>query len=326
MLRILAADMGGTTCRFGFFEAAHGGELRLIEIIRLQTRAFDSFAALLEGLFASSSAASASGPPFGPRACDACVLAVPGAVVGGAYCKPPNIPWDIDLAEAARRGLSRALLINDFAAQAWACRSGAGQAARVLQPGRPDPAGVVAVIGAGTGLGHCALAGLEQGGFLILPSEAGHAAFPFVGPEEAEYGEFLRRRTGAAYCVGDSVVTGSGLAHLFEYLTGDPATPAEAAGRLGEYPRVTEWFARFYGRAARNYALAVLARGGLFVSGGVAARNPALVDHPAFLEELRSSRGHARLLADMPVAHMADQDAGVHGAALAALHLVAGRA
>ena len=105
------------------------------------------------------------------------------------------------------------------------------------------------------------------------------------------------------------------------YLTGEPATPPEAAARLGEFPQVAEWFARFYGRAARNYALAVLARGGLFVSGGVAGRNPALVDHPAFLEEFRSSRGHARRLAAVPVAHMADQDAGVHGAALAALHL-----
>ncbi len=319
MRRILAADMGGTTCRFGFFEAdQEGGNLRLVEIIRLETRAFDSFAALLEGLFASTSPA----PAFGPRACDACVLAVPGAVIDGAYCKPPNIPWDIDLAEARRRGLTRALLINDFAAQAWACRSEAGRNARILQAGVPDPAGVVAVIGAGTGLGHCALVRLEQGGFLTLPSEAGHAAFPFVGPQEAEFGEFLRRRTGAPYCVGDSVVTGSGLAHLFEYLTGESVTPPRAAARLGEYPQVTEWFARFYGRAARNYALAVLSRGGLFVSGGVAGRNPALVDHPAFLEELRSSRGHAALLAALPVAHMADQDAGVHGAALAARHLL----
>lgn len=321
MVRILAADMGGTTCRFGFFEAEQGGGPRLLGIIRLETSAFDSFAALLDGLFASASPA----PAFGPRACEACVLAVPGAVIAGAYCKPPNIPWDIDLAEAGRLGLSRALLINDFAAQAWACRSEAGRNARVLQQGRPDPAGVVAVIGAGTGLGHCALARLEQGGFLTLPSEAGHAAFPFVGPAEAEFGEFLRQRTGAPYCVGDSVVTGSGLAYLFEFLTGESATPPDAAARLGEFPQVAEWFARFYGRAARNYALAVLARGGLFVSGGVAGRNPSLVDHPAFLEELRSSRGHAALLAALPVAHMADQDAGVHGAALAAQHFFADR-
>lgn len=316
MRRILAADIGGTTSRFGFFElpeggAGAGGGPALLEIIRLETRAHDSFSALLEALFAGQT-------PFGPRACDMAVLAVPGAVIGGAFCRPPNIPWDIDLAEAARLGLSRSLLINDFTAQAWACRSAIAARARVLQAGTPEPGGVVAVVGAGTGLGHCALLPLEGGGWRALPSEAGHMAFPFVGAEEARYEAFARQRTGAAYCVGDAIVSGSGLALLFEHLAGEALTPPEAAARLGEHPKVAEWFARFYGRVCRNYALAVLARGGLFVSGGVAGRNPALLEHPAFLEELRSSRGHAALLAALPVAHIADQDAGVHGAALAA--------
>lgn len=327
MRRILAADIGGTNSRFGFFELPGEGAPVLAGVVRLATTGAESFPALLEAVFAS-------GPPFAARACDAAVLAVPGPVVGGAYCHPPNIRWDFDLADAVRLGLANAVLINDFAAQAWACRSEAVLGARVLQAGKPDPQGVVAVIGAGTGLGHCALAPLTplsqrgpscaggRGGWLALPSESGHAAFPFVGEAEAAYGESVRRGLGHPYCTGDDIVTGGGLRRVHAHLTGEDLPPAEVGARLAEHPRTVEWFARFYGRACRHYALAVLAGGGVYVTGGVAANSPALVEHPAFLEEFRLSRTHGALLAAMPVVLNTNQDSGMFGAALAATQML----
>lgn len=314
---ILAADIGGTSSRFGFFDAPEQGGPRLLgEVVRLRTAEAKSFPDLLAALFAGQR-------PFAPADCALAALAVAGPVQDG-FCRPPNIRWSIDLGDLARVGLARGALLNDFAAQAFACRSAAMAGARVLQAGRTEFAaggaagGVVAVIGAGTGLGHCALAPDPCGGHLAVASEAGHMGFPFVGDAEHAYGEHLRRTAGLPYCHGDAVVSGSGLARLHEFLSGETLSPAEVGARLADAPETVAWFARFYGRAARNYALAVLALGGVCVSGGVAAKNPLLVEHPAFLAEFSSapSPAHADLLAGLPVLLNRNEDSGVFGAAL----------
>jgi glucokinase len=313
MQRILAADIGGTHSRFGFFELAAGvDEPHLLGIVRMPTQASESLAALLELLFSEPR-------PFAARSCDLAVLAVPGPVQG-RFCRPPNIKWDIDLNDITTVGLARGALLNDFAAQAFASRSPAAQDAHVLQAGRSgDQAaagGTVAVIGAGTGLGHCALVSDGRGGHLAVPSEAGHVAFPFVGDSEHAYGEHVRRATSLAYCHGDAVVSGPGLSRLHAFLTGEELPPAVLAPRLERFPQTVEWFARFYARACRNYALAVLALGGVHVCGGVAAKSPILVRHPAFLEEFRLSPSHHGLLAGLPVLLNTNEDSGVFGAAL----------
>jgi glucokinase len=317
VFRILAADIGGTHSRMGFFELAPGGapqgadEPRLLDVTRLRTQESASFSALLSRLFSTPQ-------PFAPADCDLAVLAVAGPVEGNV-CTPPNIKWSVDLRDIAAAGLSRGALINDFAAQAYACRSAAVRDARVLQPGQAGhhaPGGTLAVIGAGTGLGHCALVSDGAGGHIAVPSEAGHAPFAFVNDEEFAFGEQVRRSARLDYCVGDTIVTGSGLSRLHAYLTDETLTPAEVAGRLPQSPHTVEWFARFYGRAARSYALAVMALGGVYLAGGVAAKNPVLVEHPAFLEEFRRSATHGSMLAGLPVLLNANQDSGVHGAAL----------
>ena len=114
---------------------------------------------------------------------------------------------------------------------------------------------------------------------------------------------------------GDAIVSGSGLARLHTFLTGEELSPAGVAARLDASPRTAEWFARFYGRAARNYALAVMAQGGVMVTGGVAARTPALVEHPAFLAEFCNSGAYASLLSGIPVSLNRNEDLGVFGAA-----------
>lgn len=312
MYRILAADIGGTYSRMGFFELnSEMEEPRLLSVARLSTTESESFSALLELLFSEQR-------PFAASSCDLAILAVPGPVQG-RFCRPPNIRWAIDLHDISKVGLRRGALLNDFAAQAFGCRSRAVREARVLQPNRADyinHGGTVAVIGAGTGLGHCALVPDGAEGYLAVPSEAGHVAFPFVGDEEYAYSEYVRRVAKLDYCHGDAVVSGSGLSRLHAFLTGEVLSPANVSARLHNFPRTVEWFARFYGRAARNYALSVLALGGVFVSGGVAARNPVLVEHPAFMAEFRRSAAHSELLSGLPVMFNLNEDCGVFGAAL----------
>lgn len=309
MPTILAADIGGTNARFARFEA--GGGLVMEEAVRLPTEGSASFDDLLDALADTDFS-------LGPDRADAVAVALAGPV-RGMRCNPPNIDWTLDMDQVGRgRGWKRYALINDFAAQAWACRSPVADLAREVLPGRSDPSGVTAVMGAGTGLGVALLAPGEGGCFTALPTEGGHATFPFQGRDEFAFQEFLRQRHGRQLVIGDMVLSGSGLSALHAFHTGRDLEPSQVAAELEASPDTVEWFARFYGRAARNLALSSLALGGVFISGGLAARNPALVTNPAFGDEFRFSETHGALLADIPVRLNTEEDSGLWGAAFMA--------
>ena len=307
----LAADIGGTNSRFALFRH-HDHALEKTDVVRIPTRQAASFAELLSLLKQSR---------LGPMMteCRAAALAVPGAVQRGIYANPPNIPWDIDIPRTDLQGLPETtIILNDFAAQAFACRTGAVDGAVPINEGRPDVQGVVGVIGAGTGLGHGLLVPLPGERYLALPSEAGHAAFAFTSQGERGFERFVMQRLGLNYVFADIIVSGQGLALLHHYHFGKKVLPHQAAAAMSEESPVLRWFARFYGRACRHFALNVLATGGVYIAGGVAAKNPILVQHPEFLQEFFSNPNYGDLLRDIPVLLNTNEDSGLWGAALAA--------
>ena len=314
-LRILAADIGGTNARFAAFAAAGDGTLALLGkpcwLPTARSASFQDLAARLD---------REGGLPLAGSAADVAAVAIAGPVEEGARSAPPNIAWDLDLArDAAALGWGNWVLVNDFAALAYACRTPAMDRAEPVLPGRPDPGGVMAVVGAGTGLGKAALLPDGRGGWLPLSTEAGHGLFPFTDGEEQEFSSFVRQATGRRQVIGDLVCSGSGLALLHRFLIGEEATPEAAAAAFGPGSATLEWLAPILGPASRELAQQTLCQGGVTVAGGIAARNPAVVHHPAFAAEFRDCETHAALLARIPVRLSADQDAGLWGAALAGL-------
>lgn len=315
MPEILAMDMGGTSTRFAMFQTRGDGSLEMGQSVWLPTLRANSFEDLLQTLCQEH-------PTFDPARFQVFSLAVPGPVEDGAFSQPANIPWSVDLAPLKGKypGV-HIYLLNDFAAQAYACLTPIMDNALVIQKGQADAKAPLGVIGAGTGLGHCALAPDGHGGYLTLPSEAGHGSFAFVGRAESEYHEFMTKETGLPYATGDSVVSGAGLARVHFFLTGDNLSPKQVAQAIGPDSETTAWFSRFYGRACRNYVMSLLARGGLFITGGVAAQNPFLVDNPHFRREFKLSEVYARILAQIPIKLNTNQDSGLWGAARQGLEL-----
>lgn len=313
-LRILAADIGGTNARFAAFTADRDGRLARLGGCWLPTAQSASFPDLVARLDREG------GLPFPAAAADVAAVAIAGPVEEGGRSVPPNIAWDLDLGrDAPALGFRDWVLLNDFAAQAYACRTPAMERAEEVLPGRPDPAGVLAVVGAGTGLGKAALLPDGRGGWMVLATEAGHGLFPFASERELDFWRFVRAATGRVQVIGDMVCTGSGLSLLHRFLTGEERAPEAVAATFAPGSATLEWFARFLGRACREFALQTVALGGVVVAGGIAARNPALVRHPAFAAEFRESETHAGLLERIPVRLSADQDAGLWGAAQAGL-------
>lgn len=306
--RILAADIGGTSSRFADFEFTATG-LTKRNVVWLRTDDAHSLGDLLAAL-------PATGFELAASAADLAVFAIAGPIEEGVFSKPPNIEWSVDLRTLGEFvALNRSVLINDFLAQAFAPLSEVGQRALTILAGTPSARGTIAVIGAGTGLGKAFLVPDGRGGFVGAPSEGGHANFAPETPREQEFAAFLATRFGAPFAEWEFVVSGPGLSALHEFLTGEQLLPKDVAAKFAHASETLAWFARFYGRVCRCFALETLALGGLYIAGGVAAKNPEIVKHPEFSREFRSSKTMAEILARIEVRLVDDEDSGLWGAA-----------
>ena len=317
---ILAADIGGTNCRLARFALTPEGELRKERSVWLESPGLSTTEHLLD--------ARERKLELHPAAADATVLAIGGPVHDGLTGRLTNGSLEVDLRPLAARGGAPVRVINDFVAQACACLTAMGEGARSFwpcadTPGTPPaPArGPRAVIGAGTGLGVAVLYPLDMAeagaeGWLVAPSEGGHAAFPFVGDEENAFHDFLRKKLGLTAARGDDVLSGRGLALLHEFLTGERLSPGEVGSSALSCATPTLcWYARFYGRACRNLMLSTLCSGGLWIAGGIAARNPLCISCGEFCDELRAAPGFSDWLGEIPVRLLEDVESGLWGAA-----------
>jgi glucokinase len=309
-MNVLAADIGGTNARFADVRISGLSSVQVAEPVIFPTwsDSIDSFDALLEHY-------SSSKPPGHPdlEDYDALAFAIAGAV-SGKRATLPNIPWDIDL--SVSRPIRNAFLLNDFFAQAHAfLDETVFDELNLIRPGAGMGPGSIAIVGAGTGLGHAALKAVK-GHRIVIGSESGHCTFAFHGDGERRIEASMLGRSGKTWLSGDDVVTGAGAALLHESLTGEAVSPAEALARRTPDSETCTWFSRFYARACRNYCLAMYPVEALIVSGGIAAKNPHLIRSAAFLSEFNDGRSYRHLLERVPIYLNEDQSLGMRGAAI----------
>jgi glucokinase len=313
-MHILAADIGGTNSRFAVFEADGKGVLRRLISKWLKTTDYSSFKDLLAGVLSAFSKEELKGITVAS-------FAVAGLVEGGCFSRPPNISWEVDIRDIAFP-VERAMLLNDFAAQAYACKTPAVEGAREILPGRGDPSSPLACVGAGTGLGQSCLIPLPEGGFVAAASEGSHTPFPFLGEEELSYGRFVQESLHIPYAECDDIVSGRGLRLLHQFITGDDLAPEEITSRFSEGSPTIERMGSFYGRVCRNYVLQTVSLGGLYIAGGIAAKAPSIVLCKGFRQEFYNSASMERILRGVPVHLNANEESGLWGAAFAALNKI----
>lgn len=313
--RILVADIGGTSSRFAEVLLHADRTVELDRTVWFKTQEATSFEHLLGK--AKDQGLELSSYPL-------LVFGVPGPVEGGTYCKPPLIAWEICSDVAIKHfQLQRLVLVNDFVTHAFCCASPLASSAEKILPGSKREGATIAVIGAGTGLGKAFLLPDQHGNYHPGASEGGHSTFPVETKEEWEFAEFAYQKLGVNQISGDDIVSGKGIVLIHEFLSGTSKPIEEiAASFTSGSSRTLEWAARFYGRICRNFALETLSFGGVFVAGGVAAKNPILLKHPAFAEEFRHSRVHRKLLETIPVFLFVNQESGLWGAAYLAQSLM----
>jgi glucokinase len=109
-----------------------------------------------------------------------------------------------------------------------------------------------------------------------------------------------------------------GLVNIFTFLGGGEATAAEIGARADEGdPLAARAFAIFvdaYGAEAGNLAVQTLARGGVYLAGGIAAKNVAWFTDGRFLEAFTRKGRFANVMRTIPVRLIVNEKVGLIGA------------
>jgi len=259
------------------------------------------------------------------------VFGVAGPVFDGRVATT-NLPWQLDEELLARDcSIGRVRLLNDFEATAAGVTHVAKDKLVTLQEGKPVARGPIGVIGAGTGLG---VALLVWGGddYVVVPTEGGHAEFAPRTDVEVKVMQYLRDKHGRVSV--ERVVSGLGIAGVYRALrdTGaaeesdavaremqerDPSAVIGEHASKGDDPlcvATIDFFVRAYGSEAGNLALRTLARGGIYVTGGIAPKLLPQLQSGAFMETFRYKGRLSPLVAEMPVHVVLDPEVPLVGA------------
>jgi glucokinase len=302
---ILCGDIGGTKTLLGL---ANGGQL--VADRRYTNADFPDFGSLLASFFSDTQTDSV-------QLAGAC-LALAGPIADdGTSARLTNLHWTIDAAELARRfGLPPPRLVNDFAAAAVGAVTAHDDQLALLQAGEPLAEAPRLVVGAGTGLGMAIVLPRDKG-WQCIAGEGGHVAFAPANEQQSALWHFLAQRHGRV--TWERVVSGPGLAAIHEFLDGVVLSPEQVVERAKDDPadtaaRSLDMFLDAYGAFAGDMALACLARGGVFLAGGIATRLIDRLPVSGFLAAFNAKAEHAAIAARMPVRVATDPLLGLRGA------------
>lgn len=319
----LAGDLGGTKALFGIAEFADDRPT-----FTLTRRYASADFSSLEELLAQFTTDAGDALAGVGGAC----LAVAGPVSDdGRQAHFTNLPWLVDASVLEEILGCPVTLANDFAAVAAGIAVLPAEDRLCLQPGTPRADGVRLAIGAGTGLGMACIVPTTQG-FNILPSEGGHVGYAPADALQMEFAAFLRDEQERA--TAERAISGMGLVSLYRFLVTRAATdtpdvpnplasddPAAAIGtRALADPhslarRAVDIFMASYGAFAGDMALALLARGGVYLAGGVTQKLLPLLPAGAFMTAFNAKAEHAGIARQIPVHVVTAPDIGLQGAA-----------
>lgn len=335
----LSADLGGTNSRVALIER-EGGTFTPLFIERHKSREIRDLPGVFRKAFIlaeredktpAALAISAAGPVRDNR------------------CTMTNLPWVIDGGSLTEQLKIPCRVMNDFSALGYALPTlDLEDPSKVLplpQPGGvlPKPSGSVwGLVGAGTGLGTGFVVQKDKR-VISLSSEGGHTDFPVFDEETWQLQQYLSKKIGFNPEV-ERVVSGSGIASIYDFYRGkgviedsentrrvdsksENEKPEEISRIAKEDPSfapIFHLFVRCYARFAANLALIGLCSRGIFLAGGIAAKNEIFfLSDFLFVESFVFSKNPVlrNILFNTPVYLLKDYDLSLIGAVKALQYL-----
>jgi glucokinase len=305
---ILIGDIGGTNARFAVIEDVDA------EVKQLPIAHTDDHKTIEDAI----ERVVIDGGGARPRSA---ILAVAGPISGDRV-DLTNSDWMVEPKVIIKRfGIGDIILLNDFEAQSLALP--------VLEDHDLDPIGggkrlknrAQVVVGPGTGLGAGALVH-GRNTWIPIPGEGGHIDFAPASARDFAIWPHLENVNGRVS--GETLLSGGGIVRLYRGICAtDGATPVfsepaeiTGAGLSGDNPQAVETvalFATYLGRFAGNLALVFMARGGVYLGGGIATKIAPALKSGAFRQAFVDKAPHQALLEEMATAIITNTNAALVG-------------
>jgi glucokinase len=256
----------------------------------------------------------------------AAAFGVAGPVTGNK-AKMTNRPWVVDGDLIARRfPIPRVRVVNDLAAAAhgidWLDKEDFVE----IQPGHADPNEPRVVMGVGTGLGVSYRVCID-GKFGEVPGEGGHQNFAPANIRQVGLWHEIYMTHGRVS--DEDILSGAGLQHVYAYASGQGAhrpgareTPDPEEITTGAIERsdahctgALDLFAEIMASVAGDHALAVLARGGVYLTGGIVAKITSWLQTDHFRAAFCAKGPHSTMMMRIPVHAVKSERIVVIGAA-----------
>ena len=316
----LAGDIGGTKTNMGLFSM---GKTRPIsKVIKVySSREAPNLEAII-GRFLKNHSAPISSACFG----------IAGPVVN-RRCKATNLPWEIS-EDSLKRHFKwpNVRLINDLTATSLAIPLLSSREVISLNRAKARKRQNIALVAPGTGLGQALLV-FNNGKYVPMSSEGGHADFSPNSKAEVRLWQYLHQRLG--HVSVERVLSGPGLLNIYLWLkdSGRYSEPPWLTRKLKEMDparAITEsainendplcmesvnMFVSIFGAAAGNLALTGMATGGVFLGGGIPPKILPKLKEGLFIKAFTDKGRFRYLLERIPVKVILNDKAALLGAA-----------
>ncbi|WP_210330591.1 glucokinase [Aliikangiella sp. G2MR2-5] len=311
----IVADIGGTNARFGLvtgFDKSSGA----FTVGNQQTFPSADFKGLEEAVACYQDTLG------GAKVAGAC-LAVAGPVAGDDV-KLTNLNWQFAISSAQKQlGLERLEIINDFAAYAYAIQYIEPTNIRTINPGRGLENTPIIVVGPGTGFGVAALVKGNQRTHVVA-SEGGHMSLAANTALQAAIKEQLSRKYSLVSI--ERVFSGPGLRHLYHAYAAVEGSQAQdyRTSEISQHAlqgtdemcvRTLSLFCSWLGSVIGDLTLALGARGGVYLGGGILPRIADFLVESEFSQSFKAKDQMSHYLENIPVSLVTEGSSALLGAA-----------
>jgi glucokinase len=319
---ILAGDIGGTKCNLALYDI-HGVSPKKIFAQRYESHDFPTFDQMIAKFLSKSQSESKM---IGDQAIEAAGFGVAGPVIE-RQVKATNLPWIVDAAALSTQLKTRHIvLLNDLESTGYSLSHLAASEISILNRGVASPNLTQALVAAGTGLGETILF-WDGGKYVVSSSEGGHT--DFAPRNETEIGLLRYMKKTNEFVSVELILSGRGFRTIHNFLNPTAQHPsfedphADAAPEItrlamaGQCPvcvQTLDLWVSMYGAEAGNLALKVLARGGVWVAGGIAVKIQKKMEDGTFFRAFCAKEKFAELLAQIPIYLVLNEEAPLIGA------------
>ena len=328
---VLACDLGGTKTLFGIY--SYSKLIKKVYQKSYKSKEWDDFNDVFKDFFKSL-------PKNINRPVHCCIAAA--GRIDNDEIKVTNLPCVLNKNHLQESfAFNHLSLINDFSVLIFGIPFiKNNQYVQIQSPSNisKDTSKFISLIGAGTGLG-VARGLINKDQILSFPSEGGHREFSPRTQDEWEFCKWLKEDLQINRVSIERVVSGRGLGdiarwklkklglsnhpinlsknHSTKFSNNDLAQIVSEFANNGDpiMTEVLELWISAYGSAAGDIALQELCKSGLWIAGGIAAKNLQSMKSIIFLNSLRRKGRFSEFVKSIPVNIIIDPEFGLFSAA-----------